>query len=110
MSEICAIVKVGACEGVASFGSRIFYREFFRLHFWWFFGKFIVLPVQGVFARIFHKITLPSFKVKSTKEAPDEEPRNLADSALRPNLNCWRHVGFGIPSSGPEVKILLNRA
>jgi hypothetical protein len=63
-----------------------------------------------VFTRIFYKITLPSFKVKSTKEAPDEESRNLADSASRPNLNCWRHVGSGIPSSGPEVKILVNRA
>jgi hypothetical protein len=42
----------------------------------------------GVFARIFSKTTLLSFKVKSMKEPPDEESRNLVDSALRPNLNC----------------------
>jgi hypothetical protein len=29
---------------------------------------------------------------------------------LRPNLNYWRHVGSGIPKSGPEAKILVNRA
>jgi hypothetical protein len=29
---------------------------------------------------------------------------------LRPNLNCWRHVGYGIPKSGPEAKILVNQA
>jgi hypothetical protein len=29
---------------------------------------------------------------------------------LRPNLNYWRHVGSGIPRSGPEAKILVNRA
>jgi hypothetical protein len=63
-----------------------------------------------VFARIFYKITLPSFKVKSTKEPPDEESRNLTDSALRPNLNCWRHVVSGIPKSSPEAKILVNQA
>jgi hypothetical protein len=44
------------------------------------------------------------------KEPPDEESRNLADSVLRPNLNCWRHVGFGIPKSSPGAKILVNQA
>jgi hypothetical protein len=44
------------------------------------------------------------------KEPPDEESRNLADSVLRPNLICWRHVGFGISKSGPEDKILVNQA
>jgi hypothetical protein len=29
---------------------------------------------------------------------------------LRPNLNYWRHVGSGIPKSGLEAKILVNRA
>jgi hypothetical protein len=28
---------------------------------------------------------------------------------LRPNLNCWRHVGSRIPKSGPEAKILVNQ-
>jgi hypothetical protein len=44
------------------------------------------------------------------KEPPDEESRNLADSVLRPNLNCGRHVCFGIPKSGPEAKIFVNQA
>jgi hypothetical protein len=63
-----------------------------------------------VFARIFSKITLPSFKVKSTKEPPDEESRNIADLSLRRNLNYWRHVGSGIPKSDPEAKTLVNCA
>jgi hypothetical protein len=28
---------------------------------------------------------------------------------LRPNLNCWRHVGSGIPKSSLEAKIFVNR-
>jgi hypothetical protein len=48
--------------------------------------------------------------LRSNLRPPYEESMNLADSAFRLNLNCWRHVGSEIPKSGPEAKILLNQA